>query len=47
MTNSDEEGMGPAERGIKRYKQKNYRGALEAFTEASYVTEGIPYMGRF
>jgi hypothetical protein len=28
-----EEGIGPLERGRRRYRQKDYSGALEAFTE--------------
>jgi F-box/TPR repeat protein Pof3 len=31
----DEEGVGPLERGRNRYQQKNYSGALDAFTEVS------------
>jgi hypothetical protein len=30
---ADEEGMGPLERGRRRYQQKDYSGALSAFTE--------------
>jgi hypothetical protein len=29
----DEEGMGPLERGRGRYQRKDYKGALEAFTQ--------------
>jgi hypothetical protein len=29
----DEEGMGPLERGRRRYQKKDFAGALEAFTE--------------
>ncbi len=29
----DEEGMGPMERGRRRYQKKDFAGALEAFTE--------------
>jgi hypothetical protein len=32
-----EEGMGPLERGRRRYQQKDYSGALEAFTEVGSV----------
>jgi hypothetical protein len=32
-----EEGMGPLERGRRRYQQKDYPGALEAFTEVGSV----------
>ena len=30
---ADEDGMGPLERGRRRYQQKDYSGALSAFTE--------------
>jgi len=29
----DEEGMGPLERGRGRYQRKDYKGALDAFTQ--------------
>jgi hypothetical protein len=32
---SGEHGMGPLERGAKRYHDKDYKGALEAFNEVS------------
>ncbi|RDL39130.1 uncharacterized protein BP5553_03470 [Venustampulla echinocandica] len=42
MVNSaaDEEGLGPVERGRKRYYQKDYAGALTAFTEAVNTSTG-------
>jgi hypothetical protein len=30
--------MGPLERGRSRYQQKNYTGALDAFTEVGWAT---------
>jgi hypothetical protein len=32
----DEDGMGPLERGRKRYQEKDYKGAVEAFTDVSH-----------
>jgi hypothetical protein len=38
----EEEGIGPLERGRRRYQQKDYSGALEAFTEVSSTLKLIP-----
>jgi len=40
MSTAAEEGMGCVERGRLRYQQKNYAGALEAFTEAVAQSTG-------
>ncbi|TVY17100.1 F-box/TPR repeat protein pof3 [Lachnellula arida] len=37
---ADEEGMGPLERGRRRYQQKDYSGSLSAFTEAVNMSSG-------
>ena len=34
---SDEEGLGPLERGRSRYQRKDYEGALSAFSEVSVL----------
>jgi len=40
MSTLAEEGTGCVERGRLRYQQKNYAGALEAFTEAVTQSTG-------